>query len=502
MTASTHLEYEDQATGSNNNTWGDVADENFRIFEKAITDTSLSVSTTGGVSTLTTEQNRAPMLVVTGTLASNATIRIRDSARKIFWVRNNTAGSFTLTRSTASGTGVTVPRRRFVMLYSNGTNVSHGHIHGVVPYTEAAGTVDALTATFTPPFLSNELVDGSAITILAAGANATTTPTLAVDGTTARTIQRLNGAALAAGDIAGAGHVLHLVYSDTDNRWRLLNPAFADVAKTDVANTFTLNQTIQSNNTGAGLGPSLVLDRDSSSAADGDEIGTIDFRGNDDAGTPANVTYARIGTDIVDSGAGSEDGLLHMSTMLAGVFHRQVNISDGVYLATAAGSAKGRGSINATDYFQNGTRLWRPIYKTADETVTTDTVLSNDAALLFSVATSTKYSFRFRVWFDSAIAADFKFGINGPATPTIFRAAYTYIDPEGLDVTNTLSAYETTGIAVVYATTNTGGYVSINGIIQNGSNAGSVSFTWAQNTSNAGNTTVLAGSYVEYAVLD
>lgn len=68
--------------------------------------------------------------------------------------------------------------------------------------------------------------------------------------------------------------------------------------------------TIKSTDAGAAAGPNLIIDRDSASAADSDAIGKIIFRGNDDAGTPADNDYASIEASIVDSGAGSEDGKL------------------------------------------------------------------------------------------------------------------------------------------------------------------------------------------------
>ena len=500
MTASTHLEYEDQATGANNNTWGDVADENFRIFEKAITDTSLQIATTGGTTTLTVEQNRVPMFRIAGVLTSNATIRVKDTGRKIFWVQNSTTGAFTVTVTTVSGTGVTIPQRRFVMLWSDGTNITHGRVAGTIPYAAAAGTVDALTATFEPPFVATELVDGAAVTVLASGANATTTPTLAVDGLTARTIVRLNGAALVAGDIAGANHPLHLVYSATGTVWRLLNPAMADGAKTTVANTFTATQTIQDTDAGAATGPIAILDRFSASPAANDYIGSVYFRGRNSAA--ASMDYAKWSAQILDATAGSEDSVLFASVRIAGAESNQLLIRDGVYLTGATGSAKGTGTFNAVDYYQNGSPLWRPVYKTSDTTRTTaSTTISNDPDLTFPVLANTKYAFRFHAWFDSPPTDDFRFGIDGPATPTIFRAAYTYMDPDSADVTATLAAYETTGINVLYATLTNGGYVSINGIIQNAANAGNVVFMWGKGTAAANNTTVRAGSYVEYAVL-
>ena len=74
--------------------------------------------------------------------------------------------------------------------------------------------------------------------------------------------------------------------------------------------TIDTNVTVKSTDATASAGPDIIIDRDSASAADSDAIGRIIFRGNDDAGTPADNDYASIEASIIDSGAGSEDGKL------------------------------------------------------------------------------------------------------------------------------------------------------------------------------------------------
>lgn len=92
-----------------------------------------------------------------------------------------------------------------------------------VSWAEAGGTVDAITATYTPAILT--LVDGMLLGVRASGANTSTAPTFSPNGLTARTITREGGQALQAGDIFGAGHELLLRYRSSATRWELLNPA-------------------------------------------------------------------------------------------------------------------------------------------------------------------------------------------------------------------------------------------------------------------------------------
>lgn len=104
---------------------------------------------------------------------------------------------------------------------------------GKLNWVDGGGTADAITATYSPSITA--LVNGQLCCVRATAANATTTPTFAPDGLTARTIVKVGGTALAVGDIAADGHELILRYDLANTRWELLNPAPASLA----ANTFT-----------------------------------------------------------------------------------------------------------------------------------------------------------------------------------------------------------------------------------------------------------------------
>lgn len=113
---------------------------------------------------------------------------------------------------------------------------------GLPNWTAAGGTADALTATFTPALAS--LSDGQLCFVRAASANATTTPTFSPNGLTARTITKLGGAALAAGDIAGANAELILRYNLANTRWELLNPATTTIAPGSVGTAAIVNSAV------------------------------------------------------------------------------------------------------------------------------------------------------------------------------------------------------------------------------------------------------------------
>ena len=84
----------------------------------------------------------------------------------------------------------------------------------------AGGTADAITATFAPVATLTDLM---LVMVVPASANATTTPTFAPDGLTARTIVRSGGYPVFAGDIQPLNPML-LEYNLANTRWVLLNP--------------------------------------------------------------------------------------------------------------------------------------------------------------------------------------------------------------------------------------------------------------------------------------
>jgi hypothetical protein len=147
-------------------------------------------------------------------------------------------------------------------------------------------------------------------------------------------------------------------------------------------------------------------------------------------------------------------------------------------------------------------QTWTTVKKTADQTKQTDSNLANDSALQFSMLANTKYAIHIVVFFDTAANPDFKFALSGPTSPTLVRVLRQHIDPNAL--TTIITASETSytaSTAVAGGTGTNGGYIEMHIIVQNGANAGTFAFQWAQNTSNGSATIVRAGSYLEYMTL-
>lgn len=238
-------------------------------------------------------------------------------------------------------------------------------------FVAGGGTADAITATFVPAITA--VVDGMELCVRATAANATTTPTFSPNGLTARTIKKQGGQALAAGDIRDAGHELRLRYVAATTHWELLNPTYPTTtgfAATGSANTFTADQTIQSTDAGAAVGPRLILDRDSASPDTNDVIGAVDYLGEDSGGD--DQTYARIQGVIVDKTATEEDGQIALQTVVAGTLATRVTIGQGIQVGSPTGGDKGAGTINASTYYQNNVALQTAIsaYDSGSQTIT------------------------------------------------------------------------------------------------------------------------------------
>lgn len=88
------------------------------------------------------------------------------------------------------------------------------------PIAAAGGTVDAITANYTPDI---SLTDKTLVAVVALGANTVTNPTFNPDGLGALTITKNGGQPLVAGDIPGALAVFFLEYNLANTRWELVD---------------------------------------------------------------------------------------------------------------------------------------------------------------------------------------------------------------------------------------------------------------------------------------
>ena len=136
----------------------------------------------------------------------------------------------------------------------------------------------------------------------------------------------------------------------------------------------------------------------------------------------------------------------------------------------------------------------RPITarKTANETLNAVAVAQNDDELFVSVDASCVYRLETRLSFVSGITPDLKINWTYPVGTTI-RWAGTDDDLAGA-VRITGNLIETAIPAIGGSGTDLTAFYT--GVVITGVNAGTLQLQWAQNTSNASNTIIYAGSYL------
>lgn len=140
---------------------------------------------------------------------------------------------------------------------------------------------------------------------------------------------------------------------------------------------------VESTDASASQGPFLEIARVSASPAANDALGGIRFRGMDAAGT--ETLYTAFSSRIVDPTDGSEDGALEITAMVAGVSVQAAGFANGLLVGAATGSYQGTGTVNATDYYRNGTALSSTLFGVAVGAASGNLkALNADGALTFA----------------------------------------------------------------------------------------------------------------------
>ena len=140
---------------------------------------------------------------------------------------------------------------------------------------------------------------------------------------------------------------------------------------------------------------------------------------------------------------------------------------------------------------------WIDILKVADETRSSTTTLANDTHMLFAVEANSRYAFEMFIETYQDAGA-FKYALSVPASVTSRTIKRESKTESGSIVQacdrDAVGSTAVTGTALF-------GYVMMRGSIVTGGTSGNVAFQWAQNSSNAAASYVLAGSRLRYAKL-
>jgi hypothetical protein len=142
---------------------------------------------------------------------------------------------------------------------------------------------------------------------------------------------------------------------------------------------------------------------------------------------------------------------------------------------------------------------WIAVVRTSQNDRANTATVTADEVLQFSGVAGGWYLMRGTIFFTTAATPDFKWGI---LTTRVVAGAYgedEYIIPgAATTIIHTSRVTQPTDIALAGSGT-TGGWIRFEYILRlSGAGTSTVSFGWSQNTSNATNTSVLTGSYIEY----
>jgi len=147
-----------------------------------------------------------------------------------------------------------------------------------------------------------------------------------------------------------------------------------------------------------------------------------------------------------------------------------------------------------------GHRTWTSLTKLADEIKNSDTALADDTELTVAVQADDILLARLCIFYDTASVPDFKFKLNSTQTADAFDC-FGYYSAPGSAVTTGFDLDSLATETSILAASGTQGSIYANIRLQNGATAALFSFQWAQDTSDAGDTTVLAGSFLEHFVI-
>lgn len=126
--------------GADDDTWGGILNNNFRILDNAVTLGQLNKTLSNMDVTLTDAEAAKGVINLTGTLTANVNVIIPATPVRLYLVRNGTTGAFSVTVKTPLGTGITVAQGFNTLLYSDATNVVQGA-------TSVGGTFSAANVT-------------------------------------------------------------------------------------------------------------------------------------------------------------------------------------------------------------------------------------------------------------------------------------------------------------------------------------------------------------------
>jgi len=286
------LRLNEMATGDQSGSWGTVTNTNLELIGEALGYGTEGITTNADTHTSTiadgaTDPVRALYVEYTGTLDSACTVTIApNTVNKVCFIENGTSGSQNIIIKQGSGATITIPPGDTKAVYLDGAG-------------SGAKVVDA--------FASLSVVD------LNVSGN------LDVDGTANLDVVDIDGAV----NMATTALVTGVL---TTTAATVFNGGFASNDGSTITTADTdAHLTLISTDAGTGVAPLLVFNRNSSTPADNDQLGKIQFIGEDD-GDNATI-YSQIVNQIRDVTGGEEDGRMAFNIISAGADKSFINMT-------------------------------------------------------------------------------------------------------------------------------------------------------------------------------
>lgn len=240
---------------------------------------------------------------------------------------------------------------------------------------------------------------------------------------------------------------------------------------------------------------------------------TISLAGNLTVSSAATISGTNTGDqtitltgDVTGSGTGSFAATIASGAVTEAKMTLADNTTNDVSVSAHGFTPKAPNDVTKV---LDGTALWaramRLVPKGSDQSVTNSATLTDDSALSFSMAATTNYMFRFVVYFSltNDTSQNFKYALSGPASPTAVMITRTWVSPAAQTTWNVAmdSAITSSQTITIGSTPTNPGMLVIEGMVQNGSNAGTLKFQFAQGSVTPGHSvTVYAGSHCMYSI--
>jgi len=132
----------------------------------------------------------------------------------------------------------------------------------------------------------------------------------------------------------------------------------------------------------------------------------------------------------------------------------------------------------------------------ANQVVNNSSTLVDVPQLSLNVAANERVLFRLNLFYNTAAGADFKYQVAVPTSPTLYRQLTEGKAPD--DTAVDLAIATTSAAISILGAANTNGFLRVTGVLVNGATAGTIQFKFAQDAATASDTTIYAGSFLEY----